>query len=316
VALVDRHTGTSLAATKVQLNPTGRLKLTAVIADVGPGVHTMMLQVASEVLQVEPDTVEVVQESTDAFPWDQGVKGMSATLSSGTAAFNAARNLTEALCLRAAAEWGVSRDHVRWEDGGVTLQDDSGRSGRMDLVELARLAPDDPAVGAYTFDPSHLPDTLSFQTAVAEVAVDPETGEVSVERLTTVHDVGTVYNPTTHQGQIEGGLAQGFGWSVMEDLAIEEGRVHAGSLGDYKLPTICDIPPITTAYVNCEIGPAPWQAKGIAESGISSVAPAIANAVFDATGVRITSIPITAENVLAGLRAKQATAPALAGAGR
>jgi CO/xanthine dehydrogenase Mo-binding subunit len=136
---------------------------------------------------------------------------------------------------------------------------------------------------------------------VAEVSVDPETGQVQVERLTTSHEVGTIINPRMHQGQIEGGIIQGLGLAVMEDLHIVNGRVDASHLGEYKLPSQADVPQLKTELVASNDGPGPFAAKAIGESSNILTAAAIANAVFDACGVRVSDLPITAEKVFAGL---------------
>ena len=134
--------------------------------------------------------------------------------------------------------------------------------------------------------------------------VDPETGRVRVLKIVTAHDVGTILNPLTHQGQIEGGVIQGFGYGVMEDLKEEEGRITALNLGDLKLPNIQDIPDLKTVLVQEAAGSVPFNGKSIGEHSISPVAAAIANAVHDAVGVRVTELPITAEKVYSGLRRK------------
>jgi CO/xanthine dehydrogenase Mo-binding subunit len=151
-------------------------------------------------------------------------------------------------------------------------------------------------------------DATGYIAQIAEVHVDPQTGQVSVERLTTSHEVGTIINPLLHQGQIEGGIIQGFGLAVMEDLAMQDGRVTASHLGELKLPTIADIPELATELVGSMDGPGPFAAKAIGESSNILTAAAIANAVYDACGVRITDLPITAEKVFAALSSARAPA--------
>ena len=131
-----------------------------------------------------------------------------------------------------------------------------------------------------------------------------ETGQVKVNKIVTAHDVGMVLNPLNHQGQVEGGVIQGLGYALMEELATQDGRVSSLSLGDYKIPTMPDIPELKTVLVQSKSGPAPYESKGIGESSNVPVAGAIANAVHDAIGVRITDLPITAEKVLKALKAK------------
>jgi CO/xanthine dehydrogenase Mo-binding subunit len=121
--------------------------------------------------------------------------------------------------------------------------------------------------------------------------------------------VTKVINPLIHQGQIDGAVMQGIGHSLIENLASEEGRVLTLSLGDYKIPTIRDIPHLVTSLVQADEGPGPFGAKAVAEAAIGIVAPAIANAVYKATGVRIKDLPITSEKVLKGLKEKRDASP-------
>ena len=136
--------------------------------------------------------------------------------------------------------------------------------------------------------------------------VDPETGQVIVRKIVTAHDVGTVLNPMTHQGQIEGGVIQGLGYALMEEMETAAGQISTLSLGDYKIPTIKDIPELVTILLEPAGGPAPFQSKGIGESSNTPVAAAIANAVSDAIGGRpLTRLPLTAERVLAALKGRE-----------
>jgi CO/xanthine dehydrogenase Mo-binding subunit len=180
------------------------------------------------------------------------------------------------------------------------------------LAELARrglaVGPVPEAISAeFTYEAGRgSASATGYIAQVAEVSVDPETGQVVVERLVTSHEVGKIINPRMHQGQIEGGIIQGLGFAVMEDLQLVEGRVGASHLGEYKLPTCADVPPLLTELVGSDDGPGPFAAKAIGESSNILTAAAIANAVFDACGVRIMDLPITAEKVFSGLRERWA----------
>ena len=123
--------------------------------------------------------------------------------------------------------------------------------------------------------------------------MDPDTGAVHLLRFTTAHDVGQIVHPIGHQGQIEGAIMQGVGYALMEELQVEDGQVTNLSFGDYKLPNMRDTPPLTTVLVPSPHGVGPYHIKGIGESPLTPVAPAIANAVADAIGVRIRDLPIT-----------------------
>jgi CO/xanthine dehydrogenase Mo-binding subunit len=131
--------------------------------------------------------------------------------------------------------------------------------------------------------------------------VDPATGRVRIDNAIAVCDVGTIINPVAHQGQLDGRFIYGLGQAVTEELVIEEGRVTNQSLGEYKLPTQMDAPPFRSVLIPTEIGPGPFGAKAAGELTNTAVAGAVANAVYDAVGVRLTEMPITAERVYAAL---------------
>ena len=132
---------------------------------------------------------------------------------------------------------------------------------------------------------------------IAEVAIDKETGRITLLKLTSAHDVGVVINPTGHQGQINGGVAQGLGQAMMEELIVDQGYVQTLSFADYKLPAITDMPQLVTALVTTDEGRGPYKTKGIGEYSIEGSAAAVANAVQDACGVRISDAPVTAEKI-------------------
>jgi len=133
------------------------------------------------------------------------------------------------------------------------------------------------------------------------VEVDPETGQVIVRRLVSAHDVGAILNPLTHQGQIDGGVVQGLGQAIMEHLEMADGGVSTLHLGDYKLPSIADVPPLETALVQATAGELPYHGKHIGELSNVPIPAAVANAVFNAVGVRLMDLPVTAEKVYAAL---------------
>jgi CO/xanthine dehydrogenase Mo-binding subunit len=153
----------------------------------------------------------------------------------------------------------------------------------------------------YYNDMTSVPEA-SMCAQVAEVEVDEETGEVKLRKIISAHSTGTVLNPLMHQGQIDGGVMMGVGYGLMEQVVLEDGKVATTNFGDYKIPTMKDIPVLKTAVLQMAKGPGPYGSMSIGETPNIPVAAAIANAVEDATRVRIKSLPITAEKVLAGLR--------------
>jgi len=136
------------------------------------------------------------------------------------------------------------------------------------------------------------------------VEVDAETGAVRILRMASVQDVGTIINTIGHQGQIEGALIQGMGYSMFEELAIEQGRISTSHFGDYKIPSTEDIPELITVNITTT-GPGPFEAKAIGEIPIMPTAGAIANAVADAIGAPMTQLPLSPERVLAAIDAKR-----------
>jgi CO/xanthine dehydrogenase Mo-binding subunit len=286
MAMTHRHIGVGFTNARVRLETSGTVTVSIALPDTGTGAHLVLRQVVAEVLGLSLDEVEIEVASTDDFETDSGVGGSRVTHTGGRAAYHAAEKLKEQIGAEA-AKHGIPAGS---------------------LAEVARAAAKD----GRTLEASHFYDAkahaavTSFTAQVAEVAVDPATGQVTVRHFTTAHDVGTIINPIGHQGQIEGGLVQGLGFALMEEMQTEDGRISTLSLGDFKLPTIQDIPPLTTVILQDPVGPGPFNAKAIGEGSISAVAPAVANAVADACGVRILDLPITAEKVYFALREKVA----------
>ena len=218
-------------------------------------------------------------------------------LSAGRAVVAAAQELRGKLVQAASPLLDAPEEQVSLQKGRLVA---AGRS--MSIAEVIGRTGGESLTGEASMTPD-APDLTSFCTQVAEVHVDPETGEIAVNKLVTAHDIGTILNPLNHQGQVEGGIIQGLGYALMEELELEDGHISTLSFGDYKIPTSADVPVMETVLIQGDAGPAPYESKGIGESSNIPVAGAIANAVFDAVGVRITDLPVTADKVLAGLRA-------------
>jgi CO/xanthine dehydrogenase Mo-binding subunit len=286
MAMTHRHIGVGFTNAVVRLGTDGRVTLRIALPDTGTGAHLVLRQVVAEVLGVTLDEVKIEVATTDDFETDSGVGGSRVTHTGGRAAYHAAEKLKQQIESEA-AKHGIPAGS---------------------LAEIARAAAKDGRTleASHFYDAKAHADVTSFTAQVAEVAIDPATGQVTVRHFTTAHDVGTIINPIGHQGQIEGGLIQGLGFALMEEMKTEDGRISTLSLGDFKLPTIQDIPPLTTVILQDQVGPGPFNAKAIGEGSISAVAPAIANAVADACGVRILDLPITAEKVYFALREKVA----------
>ena len=286
MAMTHRHIGVGFTNARLHLDAGGTVILSIALPDTGTGAHLVLRQVVAEVLGLPLDQVEIEVANTDDFETDSGVGGSRVTHTGGRAAYHAAEKLKAQIDAEA-AKYGIPAGSL------AAIAQAAAKDGRT--LEAAHF-----------YDAKAHAAVTSFTAQVAEVAVDPATGEVTVRHFTTAHDVGTIINPIGHQGQIEGGLIQGLGFALMEEMKTEDGRISTLSLGDFKLPTIKDIPPLTTVILQDPVGPGPFNAKAIGEGSISAVAPAVANAVADACGVRILDLPITAEKVFFALREKVA----------
>ena len=147
----------------------------------------------------------------------------------------------------------------------------------------------------------------SVSAQIAEVHVDPETGQVTLRNMTSAHTTGKVINPLMHQGQIEGGIVFGLGYALTEEVLFDGGKITTSNFGEFKIPNITDIPPLKTDVMeNVPGGPGPYNSLAIGEVANTPTAAAVANAVADACGVRITDLPVTSEKVYKALRARSA----------
>jgi CO/xanthine dehydrogenase Mo-binding subunit len=258
VALGVRHVGRGRASIVLRVVASGRLELHTGVSDQGGGAHTVFQRIVASELGVPLEQVTVVRGATDAVLNDPGVGGSRVTPVQGSAALAAARALKERL-------------------GDRALEDAEG----VEVVGEAALETHEASMYAYVL--------------VAEV--DHETFKVRINQATLVADVGTVINPVALRGQLEGGFVFGLGQAVMEELRVEDGRVVNANLGDYKIPTIADVPPLKIELITDHPGPGPFGAKSAGELANPAVGAAVANAARAACGVRVMSLPVTAEKI-------------------
>ena len=283
----------------------GKLTLVTGAADTGTGSYTVLQQIVAEELQVPLESVTVVQGNTDTASFEVGAGGSRLTHTAGQAAVLAAQELKQILLDLAAQYFVIEPTQVQLLRD-IFITSDGRQTPRPALLEWAAERRAIPITCTGTYTPKPPAGITCFAAQIAEVKVDPETGQIILCKLVTAHDVGTVINPLTHQGQIEGGVVQGIGQALTEHLAVREGAVTSLNLGDYKLPTAMDIPELTTVLIETNAGPAPFAGKAIGEMSNVAVPAAIANAVFDAVRVRLTDLPITAEKVYTALDSRRA----------
>jgi len=301
IALSGRHISGGDTGVILTAERDGRFTLISPTFDQGAGTHTILRQLVAEEMRVPIELVRVTVGDTDIAPRDSGARASRLTYVAGQATVGACGKLRERFLDEAARLLESRRDEIEFGDGKFWLRQDRGQ--QVNLRRVAAQADDRLAVTVYEDYP--YPDDLTYICAqIAEVEVDPETGALRVHRVVSAHDVGTILNPITHQGQIDGGTVMGVGQAVMEELVMQNGQVTNASLGDYKLPTIADIPELKTVLVRSSGGVAPYEAKAIGEFANNSPPAAIANAVADAVGARLFDLPITAEKIYEAIRKK------------
>jgi len=297
LAIYERHIGAGTSTSKVAVAPDGTVTLYTALRDTGSGFYTVLRQIIGQELGVPYNAIRLVPWSTDETKFDTGVGGSRVTHVGGQATYGAVRAVCQQLRELAAARYGWPAENIVFQEQQVVVP---GKSS-VRLADLVARA-NGPVEAEFTYDVQRDEDLTVFCAQVAEVEVDEDTGQVKLTRFTTAHDVATILNPIAHQGQIEGAVMQGIGYALMEELKYDEGRVATLSFGEYKIPNISDIPELRTVLVRGEgSGPTPYGGKAIGEQPISAVAPAIVNAVLDATGISIPDLAVTAEKVYQAL---------------
>ncbi len=313
VGMADRGHGAGQASSSIRVNPDGSITATTSLPENGTGGLTVVAAIVAESFGVPLDRVRIVHSDTDEFPIDVEAGGSKTTNSSGTAALTASVQVKEQLAPLAARALGS--EQVEWrsaqwsEDGALSpggWQSEDGRFISLESLATELIRDDEPlAAATVTLQAPRTPDP-GVCVQMAEVEVDSETGQVTLQRLVTAQDVGTIINELGHQGQINGAIIQGVGYALMEELLVEDGRVTTPNFADYKIPTVQDIPELITVNVP-DYGDAlgPFHAKSIGEIPTIPTAGAIANAVADAIGAPVVELPLTAERVLQALSAKR-----------
>ena len=299
IAFGERVQGGGETHASVTLGPDGSVVLHTSIFEQGSGSYTVIQQIVAQELGLAPERVSVRVWDTDTAPYDSGIGGARVTRMASQAVYAAVHAARGEVLKLAADLLGWPEDRLEMAGEHVTRTDDGSSVAWAEIVGRTGA----PVVGLGDVADNARIAITSFTAQVAEVSVDTESGEVTLLRFTTAHDTGTVLNPIGHQGQVAGGVVQGIGYGLIEDLVSEGGRITTASLADYRIPTAADVPELTTVLLKAEAGVGPYGVKGIGEQSNSQPAPAIANAVADAVGVRVRSLPVTAEKVREGLRA-------------
>ncbi|MBX3453641.1 xanthine dehydrogenase family protein molybdopterin-binding subunit [Ferrovibrio sp.] len=297
----------------VKIDPDGTATLVSGAVEIGTAALTGASQVLAEALSLDLDDIKVAGVDTQTSPYDYGAQGSRTAFSVGNACLAAAADLRQQLFELAAKQWNITTD-------GMELRDKQVIAGNktIAIAELARLsrlsgggliAHGTANSPGPAFDPGRVENhmlpawnTPSFHAQAADLSVDSETGAVSINRYVVAQDVGFAINPTYIEGQIEGGVSQGIGQALSEEIVYQNGRVMNANLTDYKMPTAMDVPEIECILVQSASAAGPFGAKGVGEPPCIHPPAALANAIAAATGARMHSLPMTAEKIVKELR--------------
>jgi CO/xanthine dehydrogenase Mo-binding subunit len=311
-ATVDR------AGAWVEIDDGGTAKVVTGVTEIGEGILTVLAQIAAEELGVRPQDVTIGDNDTARSPEAAHAGATRQTYMIGNAVALASRQARAMLVDALARHWDVAPRSIKTVAGEAWAE---GTNHRMPMAEAVHLAKSRGVVpvGSASFgtdttgldpkDGSGRPwQAYVFGCQVAEVEVDTLTGEVQVLGIWAVHDVGRAVNPRGVEGQIEGGIVQALGQGLMEDYRTVNGRAATPNLAKYILPTSLDVPHVTSVILEDPDPIGPLGVKGIGEPAMIPTIPAVMNAIYDAVGVRITSLPATPERVLEGILANAAGA--------
>ena len=258
------------------------------------GVNTALAQVVAEELGIPFSQVHVRTRGTDAAPYAAISGGSRTTYGTTLATRSAVRTLREELVRFAAEQLSVPADTLEVADGQVRAGDGSAAATIAELAALAVHSPRGPfSVTGSVSAAEWLANSHIFITQVAEVEIDPHTGQIRVLRVSSFQDVGRPLNPLLVEGQIEGGIVQGMGWGLLEGLIFDQGVVLNDGLLDYKIPTALDAPDLRPVLIQVPSPDGPYGVKGVGEPSMVSTPAVLANAIFDATGVRLTETPLS-----------------------
>jgi nicotinate dehydrogenase medium molybdopterin subunit len=300
----------------VEIKEDGRIILNTAAADVGQGVLTVVSQICAEILRVDPEMIEIIQGDTKLTRNSGSTSATRQTYFTGNAVKMAAENLLGKIYHYASLELRSNHPEMGVNNAYVYL---SGKpENKMTYAELAQrvklrgdLLKGEGTFfpGTYEVDPEDSYSPLlyvgyTFMTQVIEIELDTDTGIVDVLKVYTALDLGKAINPVNVEGQIEGGTVQGIGMALMENQVIKEGITLNPDMSSYIVPTSMDVPEFESILIENRDSDGPFGAKGIGEPTIMAASPAIANAIYDAVGVRIFDLPITPDKILRALKEK------------
>ena len=297
--------GTGPASAVASVNPDGTVSLVEGSPDIGGSRAAMAMHLA-EVLGIRVDEVKPSIVDTDSIGYSSGAGGSGVTFKMGTACYQAAQDIKEQMIQRAARIWEVDPEDVDYDRGNLSHKRDPEL--KTTFKDLARRlnGTGGPIVGRAAVNPGGVGNTFGLH--VVDVEVDPETGKVDVLRYTALQDAGKAIHPSYVEGQIQGGAVQGIGWALNEEYYLnDQGQLMNSSFLDYRMPTSLDLPMIDTVIVEVPNPGHPFGVRGTGEVPLVPAMAAIANAIYDAIGVRMTRLPMSPGSILEALWEKERT---------
>ncbi len=306
------------SAATVKVNTDGTATLLTGTVETGQGALTVLGQIAAEALGIATDDVHVVSADTDTTPMDTGAIASRTTYVTGNAVIKAAEQAREILFEAAAPMLNVKPEQLEARDRKIQVLGFPQQYKTIgEVAHHSEIVIGRPAIGSGSYNPPTVEmdpetgqgkpfSTYVYATQIADVEVDDETGEVEVLRIVAAHDCGTPINPMLVEGQIQGGISMGVGFALQEEILFKDGKQVNPNLTNYIMPTSLDMPELEVEMVDNYDPTGPFGAKGAGEPTAVPTAAAIMNAIYDAVGVRITSLPATSEKVLSAILEQKA----------
>ena len=301
----------------IKMDDFGKVDVFTGATDMGQGADTVVAQIVAEELGLLVDDIHVIHSDTDVCPWDVGAHASRTTFIAGNAALGAAKKIKARLLEMGAKQLDVPLERLILNEQSII--DREAPEHRIAIDKLLRKAHfshgGQMLMAEHFYDPANenmdkdfkgnMSMTYTFGSHGVRVKVDPDTGKVKILNYVAAHDVGKAINPMLLEGQVYGGVMMGLGYALTEQVILEKGENMNPNFRDYKILTAKDVVPIQAPVLETYDEDGPFGAKGIGEPGCVPTAPAVANAIYDAVGVRINDLPITPERILAAIREKQ-----------
>jgi xanthine dehydrogenase molybdenum-binding subunit len=303
--------------TIIKMDDFGKVDVFTGATDMGQGADTVVAQIVAEELGMQVDDIHVIHSDTDVCPWDVGAHASRTTFIAGNAALGAAKKIKARLLEMGAKELDVPLERLILNEQSIVNREEPEK--RIAIGKLLRKAHfshgGQMLMAEHFYDPGNenmgkdfkgnMSMTYTFGSHGVRVKVDQDTGKVQILKYVAAHDVGKAINPMLLEGQVYGGVMMGLGFALTEQVILEKGENMNPNFRDYKILTAKDVVPIEAPVLETYDEAGPFGAKGIGEPGCVPTAPAVANAIYDAVGVRIKDLPITPERILAAIREKQ-----------